>query len=198
MTVIGLITGCFQQVAPKRDVEAFSMAEASNLRETVEFINLARISDPVSFPVDLETFPKLSKLSVRGQKGCASVPEGIGQLTNLTFLDLSETGVSSLPDSFGALSGLRHLYLANNGMTNFPVSACALQGLTYLNFDRNAVTSLPEEVRGLAAVKWVRLNYNNLQALPEGAAEWKQIREALFARQSFGNFSGCHFKDDFT
>eukprot|EP00002_Diphylleia_rotans_P020387 TRINITY_DN395_c0_g1_i2.p1 TRINITY_DN395_c0_g1~~TRINITY_DN395_c0_g1_i2.p1 ORF type:complete len:108 (-),score=12.44 TRINITY_DN395_c0_g1_i2:18-341(-) len=90
----------------------------------------------------LEAFFKLSgKTSLEALKSAAdlklslksltSVPESIGQLTNLTGLDLTWNRLSSLPESIGQLTNLKELYLYNNPVCEIPAKNMKVAKLTH-------------------------------------------------------------------
>lgn len=171
-----LAGGCFEHAAPRRDVTAFSPAEAASLRETATFLDYSLAQDLQAFPDDLGSFPALRRVSVRGQKAAAEVPASIAAAKGLYELDLAGTGLKDLPAEAASLPALRNLYLSDNGLAALPAAVCGMKGLTYLNLDRNALTNLPDAVGDLAALKWVRLNGNKLSDLPATAANWTDVR----------------------
>eukprot|EP00002_Diphylleia_rotans_P020388 TRINITY_DN395_c0_g1_i5.p1 TRINITY_DN395_c0_g1~~TRINITY_DN395_c0_g1_i5.p1 ORF type:complete len:108 (-),score=16.78 TRINITY_DN395_c0_g1_i5:18-341(-) len=63
--------------------------------------------------------------------GLKSVPESIGQLTNLTGLDLTWNRLSSLPESIGQLTNLKELYLYNNPVCEIPAKNMKVAKLTH-------------------------------------------------------------------
>ena len=171
-----LAAGCFQHGTPRRDVTAFSPAEAAQMRDSVTFLDFSAATDLTAFPADLGSFPALRRVSVRGQKAAGEVPASIAGAKGLRELDLAGTGLKDLPPEAASLPGLRNLYLSDNGLETLPAAVCGMKGLTYLNLDRNALSALPEEIGDLAALKWVRLNGNKLRDLPASAANWKDVR----------------------
>lgn len=171
-----LAAGCFERAAPRRDVTAFSPAEAAALRETATFLDFSLAEDLRAFPDDLGSFPALRRVSVRGQKAAAVVPASVADAKGLYELDLAGTGLKDLPPEAASLPALRNLYLSDNGLGSLPAAVCGMKGLTYLNLDRNALTNLPDAVGDLAALKWVRLNGNKLRDLPASAAAWTDVR----------------------
>ena len=161
-----LAGGCFEHAAPRRDVTAFSPAEAASLRETATFLDYSLAQDVQAFPDDLGSFPALRRVSVRGQKAAAEVPASIAAAKGLYELDLAGTGLKDLPAEAASLPALRNLYLSDNGLASLPAAVCGMKGLTYL----------PDAVGDLAALKWVRLNGNKLSDLPATAANWTDVR----------------------
>lgn len=171
-----LAAGCFEHAAPRRDVTAFSPAEAARLRDSVTFLDYSLAEGLDAFPADLGSYPALRRVSVRGQKAAAEVPASVADAKGLYELDLAGTGLKDLPPEAASLPALRHLYLSDNGLAALPAAVCGMKGLDYLNLDRNALTNLPDAVGDLAGLKWVRLNGNKLRDLPASAAGWTQVR----------------------
>lgn len=171
-----LAAGCFEHGTPRRDVTAFSPAEAAELRDSVTFLDFSAATDLAAFPDDLGSYPALRRVSVRGQKAAGAVPASVAAATGLYELDLAGTGLKDLPPEAAALPALRNLYLSDNGLHELPAAVCGMKGLTYLNLDRNALTNLPDAIGDLAALKWVRLNGNKLADLPASAAGWTDVR----------------------
>lgn len=171
-----LAGGCFEHAAPRRDVTAFSPAEAAGLRDSVTFLDYSLAQDLEAFPDDLGSFPALRRVSVRGQKAAAEVPASVAEAKGVYELDLAGTGLKDLPAEAASLPALRNLYLADNGLAALPAAVCGMKGLTYINLDRNALTNLPDAIGDLGALKWVRLNGNRLADLPATAANWTDVR----------------------
>ena len=117
-----LAAGCFEHSAPRRDVTAFSPAEAATLRETATFLDFSLAQDLKAFPDDLGSFPALRRVSVRGQKSAAEVPASVAAAKGLYELDLAGTGLKDLPPEAASLPALRNLYLSDNGLAALPAA----------------------------------------------------------------------------
>ena len=82
-----------------------------------------------------------------------SLPENIGNLTNLQELYAYSNQLDSLPDSFENLTNLTKLDLDNNQFNNtFPNNSSGLGGLTNLKtllLSRNPITVLPQSIQDL-------------------------------------------------
>lgn len=82
-------------------------------------------------------------------KGLTSLPDSLGELTDLRVLDLSANGLAVLPDVLGSLTGLRELDLSRNGLTSLPDFLGNLTNLEFLGLAGNGLTDLPDSLGNL-------------------------------------------------
>jgi internalin A len=64
------------------------------------------------------------------------LPDAIGELTTLTFLDLSNNQLTTLPNAIGQLTKLRSLRLDNNSLSNIPPEVVKEGGLAVCDYYR--------------------------------------------------------------
>ena len=107
-----------------------------------------------------------SHLTLRHMR-LASVPEWVGDLASLTWLDLGGNELVSVPQSLGKLTGLTRLDLGSNRLTALPESLGKLTGLTRLDLGGNQLASVPDLLGKLTGLAWLDLSGNRLTALPE-------------------------------
>ena len=93
------------------------------------------------------TFTFVTKL-VLCNNDIAVVPDAIGALTNLKYLDLSENKIATLPASIGRLTALETLYLNSNILTAVPASIGSLTALTTLYLATTASRRSPPRSAG--------------------------------------------------
>lgn len=67
------------------------------------------------------------------------IPESIGAMTNLKFLELAGNNIVSLPETFGQLSNLKDLDLSDNRISRLPNSFTKLQRLETLYLKNNPI-----------------------------------------------------------
>jgi hypothetical protein len=84
----------------------------------------------------------------------SSIPEFIGNLTNLTHLSLTNNGLSSIPEFIGNLTNLTHLSLAHNALQTLPETIGNLTNLTHLYLDNNHdLQIIPASINDLINLK---------------------------------------------
>jgi internalin A len=97
----------------------------------------------------------------------SELPDSIGNLTSLTFLDLRNNQLNALPDSIGNLTSLIFLDLRNNKLNTLPDSIVNLTNLTFLYLSSNQLNALPDSIVNLTSLTFLYLSSNQLNALPE-------------------------------
>src|SRR5438093_1390211 len=95
-----------------------------------------------------KTFLDLSGL------GLTSVPPEIGQLTQLTTLNLDKNQLTSVPPEIGQLTQLDRLDLDNNQLAELPDSLRRLSNLRVLFLHGNPQLNLPVSILGVSFHKW--------------------------------------------
>jgi leucine-rich repeat protein SHOC2 len=78
-----------------------------------------------------------------------ALPESLGNLLNLTDLDLRNNRLTSLPESLGQLQKLRYLDLRANALWMLPTSLSTLRNLEKLDLRWNKLAMLPEWTKQL-------------------------------------------------
>ena len=93
-----------------------------------------------------------------------SIPAELGNLTNLTDLDLYYNRLAgSIPPELGNLANLEHLYLYNNYLKgSIPPELGNLANLTHLYLNDNRLTGIPAELGNLANLTRLHLHINSL------------------------------------
>jgi len=99
--------------------------------------------------------------------GLSSLPEQIGDLTDLTSLNLGDNQLTTLPERIGNLTALTSLDLNHNQLTTLPEQIGNLTALTFLNLSNNQLTTLPERIGNLTALTSLDLGSNQLTTIPE-------------------------------
>lgn len=116
-----------------------------------------------------------------------SIPEIIGQLTDLQTLKLSDNRLTSIPDFIGQLTKLRRLDLVYNQLGNLPESLGQLKELRTLNLFANRLTSIPECLGQLQTLQQVNLYSNQLLRIPDSFCQLKALRKLDLSRNQLKN-----------
>ena len=105
-----------------------------------------------SVPVELGNLPNLTLLNLRNNELSGSIRVELGNLSNLTELYLDSNNLTgSIPPELGNLANLTLLYLFNNGLTGpIPAELGDLPSLLELYLaDNNLTGSIPPELGNL-------------------------------------------------
>ena len=96
-----------------------------------------------------------------------SLPESIGNLSELAFLYLEWNLLTNLPDSFSQLTSLVSLTINNNWLTSLPSDFGNLNQLFFLDLGYNQLASIPESICQLEGLQYLYLFNNQLDSLPD-------------------------------
>lgn len=161
-------------------VKDFNMKDDKNLFKVLynyrnNIINLRIDGNLKQLPECIGEFKQLRVLEL----DCllTSLPNNIGQLSNLIKLDLQFNNLASLPESIGNLSNLQTLNLFNNSLTSLPNSIGNLTKLQTLVLGFNQLTSLPTSFSKLSSLKELELTFNNLGSLPESIGHLSNLQK---------------------
>ena len=146
-------------------VKDFNMKDDKNLFKVLynyrnNIINLRIDGNLKQLPECIGEFKQLRVLEL----DCllTSLPNNIGELSNLIKLDLQFNNLASLPESIGNLSNLQTLNLFNNSLTSLPNSIGNLTKLQTLVLGFNQLTSLPTSFSVATVDKNIRISYDLL------------------------------------
>jgi internalin A len=107
----------------------------------------------------------------------STLPEVIGQLSQLQKLDLSGNQLSTLPGAIGQLAQLQELYLHGNQLSALPEAIGQLSQLQELDLSRNQLSALPEVIGQFSQLQKLNLYSNQLSTLPEVIGQFSQLQE---------------------
>ncbi|KAL6104885.1 lrch3 [Pungitius sinensis] len=130
--------------------------------QALTYLNLSRNQLSV-LPVVVCSLPL--KVLIACNNKLVSLPEEVGQLRQLTELDVSCNEIQTLPCQVGQLEALRDLNIRRNHLVRLPPELADLP-LVRLDFSCNKVTSIPACYRQLTQLQTIVLDNNPLQTPP--------------------------------
>ena len=167
-------------------VDDAALAEAERrIQEAIETgstrLNLSEL-ELTTVPESIGQLTNLRALYLNGNQ-LISVPQELGQLANLTMLSLSQNQLTSVPQELGQLINLTALSLSQNQLTSVPQELGQLANLTALYLDRNQLTSVPQELGQLANLTVLYLSQNQLTSVPQELGQLANLT-ALYLSQN--------------
>ena len=96
----------------------------------------------------------------------SGLDESIFALTNLNFLQISQTELAEVPEALGELGNLRTLDLHQNKLSKLPPSIGKLTELKFFDISGNILGEVPAELGILANLHTLNLSCNKLNCLP--------------------------------
>jgi Leucine-rich repeat (LRR) protein len=145
LTSLTLIGRSFKDLSP---IRALSNIQSIELRNTSV--------------VSIDSFQSLSKINnlVISETKTLQNVEGVGEMTKLTTLDLSNNGLVNIGE-LNALVNLEHLYLDHNEIVYFP-SINNLVRLRTLDISHNNIIELGEDLSGLSNLVELQASNNQI------------------------------------
>ncbi|KAH7430223.1 hypothetical protein KP509_09G089100 [Ceratopteris richardii] len=173
----------------------------------IQYLDLRFNSMSGSFPSFITSFASLTYLdmsrnSFRGER----IPSDIGRLSNLQFLQLTNTGVEAnirslhlrnnfftgrIPSTLGNCTAMTELELENNTLIGeIPESLSRVTTLKYLVLFSNRLTgAIPESITNCTALLSMQIGRNNLTgSIPAQIGKLRQLVSFSVARNA--NLSG--------
>ncbi len=104
---------------------------------------------------------------------------------HIVGLKLLNQYLKTIPESLGELSQLRTLDLQNNQLISLPKTIGKLIELTTLDLEKNQLTTLPEEIGKLTKLKYLYLKQNNLTTLPSSLTNLSNLKQMTLDKNLF-------------
>ncbi len=94
------------------------------------------------------------------------IPNSIGMLRCLEYLDLSHNNLNTLPESLRNLQILDQIILKNNKFQEFPPEILILKNLRVLDLSQNKIREIPNLSQNFPLLEDINLSYNEIKKYP--------------------------------
>ena len=119
--------------------------------------------------------------------GISELPDEIGTLSSLEFLNLGKNPLSTLPSTFAGLTSLKILFFLGCEFTKVPEVLGEMKSLYMLSFKANKVEEVPAASIPYRTLGWLILSDNNIQSLPDTVGKCENMRKLLLAGNKLTN-----------
>ncbi|XP_076907791.1 TMV resistance protein N-like [Bidens hawaiensis] len=142
-------------------------------------LNLSYNEDISEIPSSIGNLHNLVSLYLSFCRRLKSLPGSICSLQHLTTLYLGFSGIEELPEDLGQLECLGFLNLSGTKVKHLPNSICMLKRLKTLRLlDCYSLEKLPEDVGELESLEELYLeNCSNLREIPSSICKLKRLRK---------------------
>ncbi|HEY3901118.1 MAG TPA: COR domain-containing protein [Chthoniobacter sp.] len=123
-----------------------------------------------------------------GHMTLTELPESLGQLTELRYLDISQNRLTELPEWLGRLTQLQSLDAAGNQLTELPEWLGHLMQLKSLEVSNNRLTRLPDTLGRLSRLEHLLLSMNHLDELPDSFSGFTRLELLSISENRFSRF----------
>lgn len=126
-------------------------------------------------PVEISQCKKLKRLNLLKAYSLKKLPENIGELAELEYINVCLTKVDNLPKSIGNLKKLKYLYASAIPLIDVPESIGDCESLIILDLHSTKITQIPDSVTNLKNLKSLDLGYTKITHLPENIGALSQL-----------------------
>jgi hypothetical protein len=116
-------------------------------------------------PENIGNLKNLTRLDISDSQ-LTELPASVTKLSELTFVRLSGSRLASLPEGFGNLENVSSLDLNGNLFSELPPEIKSLSGLRVLVFGGNPIAVLPEWIEGFSHLNTLEINQTKIAKLP--------------------------------
>lgn len=108
-----------------------------------------------------------------------ALPPSVGGLGALRWVRLNNNQLADLPDELAAWTAVRRIYLRENRLREVPRVLFQLDTLEQLDLGANPISELPEAIGRLRRLERLDLNHTAIQTLPDAIVELRSLRHLV-------------------
>ncbi|XP_039169953.1 disease resistance protein RUN1-like [Eucalyptus grandis] len=139
----------------------------------------------VTLGESIGSLEKLKTLSLKDCRGLSNLPDDIGKLRSLQFLDLSNTLIRELPPSVKNLKDMKVLRMRDTSIREFPEDILNLEKLEEIDFTscRSLAGKIPDDIGRLSSLAILKLSDTRISGqLPPSISRLSRLREIRISR----------------
>lgn len=126
-------------------------------------------------PSEFSQCNKIKRLDLHKAFCLEKLPESIGELKELEYINVNLTPLKNIPESIGNLKNLKYLYAAATSIAAVPESIGNCESLIILDLHSTKITMIPDSVTKLKNLKSLDLGYTKITSLPENIGALSQL-----------------------
>ncbi|MBR5451988.1 MAG: hypothetical protein IKV36_03220 [Clostridia bacterium] len=122
-------------------------------------------------PSEISNCKNLKRLNLLKAYSLKKLPESIGELENLEYINLSLSVVKELPESIGNLKKLKYIYAGACWIESVPESIGDCESLIVLDLHSTEISAIPDSICKLKNLKSLDLGQVKLTSLPQNIGD---------------------------
>ena len=126
-------------------------------------------------PSEIFYCKKLKRLNLLKAFNLKKIPENIGELKELEYINVALTSIENIPESIGNLKNLKYFYAFATSIVSVPESIGNCEGLIILDLHSTDIMKIPDSVTKLKNLKSLDLGYTKVTSLPENIGALSQL-----------------------
>ena len=128
-----------------------------------------------SIPEEIGYLSKLKTLKISSTNDTLRLPESLRYLKKLKDLTIENCVLDSLPTEVFKITNLTFLNLTNTSMFYLPTSIQTLESLEVLVLDANQLTKIPYQIFKAKKLRFLSVKNNKLQKLPDSISQLENL-----------------------
>ncbi|KAG5629315.1 hypothetical protein H5410_001032 [Solanum commersonii] len=186
------LKGVFPTLHPSNTLLELSIANTGISSDSLNILNLYGCQFSGSIPDSVGNLTQIRELDFSDNNFTGPIPSTISKLKQLTSLDLSDNiFIGSFPSTIVTLTHLQHLYLSSNSLSGpLPSNASMLQKLNFLDLSNNSLNgTIPSWVFSLPLLYTLWLSHNRFSGLADELKTNPTLEELHLSHNQFsGSF----------